>query len=143
MILGLPTSILNNNSLLPHIPYPTMPTIHNLRPHNTGPFPHRHNRHFYSPTIKNNHQLLLQVTQIHRPKPDSDCDRHTRSYVTTVLFGIGDRGDVKLFFAQGGYFDSLEVLGLVDKLDLGLVETVELVVVEDYLLWDGAEFWSG
>jgi hypothetical protein len=140
MVFRLSPSILHCNSLLLRISHPAMPTINHFRPYYTGPFPHGSNRHLNRTTIKNDYQLLFKITQIHRPKPDRNGHSHPRRNISTVLFGINHTKNVELLLAQRGDLDSLQVLGLIDELDLCLIHAMQLVVVENDLLWNGSEF---
>jgi hypothetical protein len=46
----------------------------------------------------------------------------------------------KLFAFQGGYFDSLDVSGVIDDFELGLVGVIGIIVGEEELFWLCFEF---
>ena len=142
MVLSLTATIFNRDYLLARIPDPTVPTVNDLRPDDTGSFPHRNYRQLDCPTVENYHKLFLQITQVHRPESHSDRNSHAWGDVTCVLFRVNHAVNVELLFTQRCYLDSLQVLWFVDQLDLRLVHTMQFVVIENNLFWDCSELWS-
>ncbi len=110
MVLSLPATVLNSNHLLARIPDPTVPTVNDLRPDDTGTFPHRNYRQLDCPTVENDNKLFFQITQVHRPESHSDRNSHAWCDVTCVLFRVNHAVNIELFFTQRCDLDSLQVL---------------------------------